>query len=538
MGVGMSTGQQGRAGHAWELSIPGDPVLLLVEARPTSCNLQSILSPGRTSRVDKTCLPSRPPFGQCLSCLLFVLLSLFLFHSFSYLDAHTLADTTPSDEKKKLRGCQGNLIETRSETGLQQSKTFVSIGPKSLEPGAFQAEARSFTARHAMSLVDHIPPEREVAGHSSKGPEPELSYKSSPDTYDHTIMDDFFTTDDHAAVHAEVRPTQHNMDAPILPPKSSLRASRLLDTLSMKSGVSGKAPELSQATLHEVYMSSEEDASSSADDFSDYDWDSETDDTDAQLPRRNSHEAEARVVSVVFMGKPSIIDLPSHRRSTSSNSIEARRRASTVSSMPSLPRAATSTDTISSSTQRQSSPRKSSLVSSLLSRKKPLFLNIDPYANGSSYSLDTTSMDTTSSHHADDDLPLKTPRTPTFLKNMSKTMSLVRKKSRPVLNALDTNSSTPPPQENHASSSASPLRSVTEPIRPTTQPLPSPTVTYNDIIKASNRNSFMAPQHSQPSPISEEHSPLTPSSTHPSRRGILSGLASRRKSFKLTGRVI
>lgn len=326
----------------------------------------------------------------------------------------------------------------------------------------------------------------------------------------------------------------------MLPQRSSLRASRFMDSMSLSSKVSRKAPELSQTTIHEVYLSSEEDASSSADDFSDYDWDSETDDTDVQSARRDSHEAQARMVSVVYHGKPSIIDLPSHRRSISPTSIDTRRRASTVSSMlpprssaPSIHRAATPTE---SSSSQQSSPRKSSLVSSLLSRRQPLFLNIDPYANGSSYSLDATSI-----HQGDEDTtPLKTPRTPKIFTSMSRTMSLVRKRSRPLLNSFSIDTSAAP-QESDESTPTAPaseptttqtVEAATQP--PLEQPLRSPT--YNDIIRAAKKGT---PRHSEPfSPLEGNPSPLLPPSAHPAKRRILSGLASRRQSFKWTGSLL
>lgn len=331
----------------------------------------------------------------------------------------------------------------------------------------------------------------------------------------------------------------------MLPQRSSLRASRFVDSISLSSSkLSLKAPELSQTTIHEVYLSSEEDASSSADDFSDYDWDSETDDTDVQSARRDSHEAQARVISVVFHGKPSIIDLPSHRRSVSPPSVDTRRRASTVSSIspsymsaPSFRRAGTPTE---SSSSQQSSPRKSSLVSSLLSRRQPLFLHIDPYANGSSYSLDATSK-----HQGDEDLvPLKTPRTPKLLTSMSRTMSLVRKRSRPLLNAFsnDTPSSTTPALEE--SVEATPTAPVSDHI--TTQTIEAPaqshseqalrSPTYNEIIKAARKATS---RHSEPfSPSENDLPPIVPASAHPAKRRILSGLASRRQSFKWTGSLI
>ncbi|RKU40732.1 hypothetical protein DL546_002486 [Coniochaeta pulveracea] len=384
-----------------------------------------------------------------------------------------------------------------------------------------------------MSLSVQNAPLREVAGHSSNAPEPEPSYKPTVAGHHDALFDDFHTVDDHDQVAHEEDPTisQHKMEVPMLPQRSSLRASRFVDSISLSSSkLSLKAPELSQTTIHEVYLSSEEDASSSADDFSDYDWDSETDDTDVQSARRDSHEAQARVISVVFHGKPSIIDLPSHRSTVSSIS-------PSYMSAPSFRRAGTPTE---SSSSQQSSPRKSSLVSSLLSRRQPLFLHIDPYANGSSYSLDATSK-----HQGDEDLvPLKTPRTPKLLTSMSRTMSLVRKRSRPLLNAFsnDTPSSTTPALEE--SVEATPTAPVSDHI--TTQTIEAPaqshseqalrSPTYNEIIKAARKATS---RHSEPfSPSENDLPPIVPASAHPAKRRILSGLASRRQSFKWTGSLI
>ncbi|KAB5531277.1 hypothetical protein GE09DRAFT_1064011 [Coniochaeta sp. 2T2.1] len=375
----------------------------------------------------------------------------------------------------------------------------------------------------------------------SKGLEPRHTYTRSTDSYDETLLDSYYPEKVRTQSKAESQKNLPNMDAPALPQRSALRASRMFD-MDTKFQASVQSTELSQATPHDIYLSSEEDASSSADEFEFSDYDFESENEDPQSPRRISHEDTARVVSVVFAGKPSLIDLPATRRSVSPTSTaEARRRASTVSSIsPSLHRSVT--ESAASSIQQHQSPRKSSLVSSLLSRKKaPPFLNIDPYANGSTYSLDAVSK-----QEVEDESPLKTPKTPTaMLKNgMSRTLSLVRKRSRPLLNTNITTETAPEhPGNEHTESPAPapapPARTQTEPLTNTTRmsSLPSPAVTYQDIIKAAKKNSFMAPL-AQPSPASESHheqSPITPTTA---RRGILSGLAAKRKSAKFTGRVI
>ena len=384
-------------------------------------------------------------------------------------------------------------------------------------------------------LLLQRPQERGLASQPPKDPGVEHTYTPSAASYDEDLLDQYYTESVQTVTQPETQQSKPKMDTPMLPEKSSLRASRMFD-LDIPFKPSAQSPELSQATPHDVYLSSEEDALSSADefDFSDYDYDSESE--DAQSPRRISHDNTARLVSVVFMGKPSIIDLPVPRRSVSPGSTELRTRASTISSVSSnIQRSATTPIEFAPWSIHQQSPRKSSLVSSLLSRKKPPFLNIDPYANGSTYSLDTGLK-----HEAEDSTAPKTPLTPTaILKNMSRTLSLVRKRSRPLLNTNIPMATTQEDLEEHDDSPAPAPASLaiteTEPLSAIRQSsLPSPPVTYQDIMRAAKKNSMMTPpQQTSPFPGSHnEHEPLTPTTTA-ARRGILSGLAHKRRSVKL-----
>ncbi|KAK1766228.1 hypothetical protein QBC33DRAFT_560135 [Phialemonium atrogriseum] len=388
-----------------------------------------------------------------------------------------------------------------------------------------------------MSLaVDQFLPAREV-GHSNKNQEQsypeslrdesqEHIYSSPDDKYhDYTIFDNFYSTEDKS---------QPAPEAPALPQRSSLRASRLLDDISLKLGPSIDSTELPQATPLDMYLSSEEDVSSSADDFSDYGdnygYDSSNEDPQSPI-RRTSYEVMARAVSVVFSGKPSIIELPTPRRSISPNSIGSSKRSSMYSSISAIERSSTPTGSISSLHQPT---RTSTLVSSFLPlRRKPPFLNIDPYANGSTYSLEILK-----ENNGDEAAP-KTPRTPTaLLRGASRTFSLVRKRSRPLLNnfaavASRDNMTSPAP-------SLTQPREVQEETRrapelPQSPQSPQSPITYNDIIKAARKNAMVSPPH--PSPTHQQQSPLASPTTGP-KRGILSGLAARRRSIKLTGRLI
>ncbi|KAJ4306557.1 hypothetical protein N0V88_001361 [Collariella sp. IMI 366227] len=303
-----------------------------------------------------------------------------------------------------------------------------------------------------------------------------------------------------------------NDDAPALPQKSVLRASRLLDNHGLTLGGAVEAAELAQATTpHDVYLSSEEDASSDADDFSDSDYDSSAEGPSSHT-RRSSREDTARVVSVVFAGKPSLVDLPATRkRPTSSSSLgTSRTRSSTQSSekptttttAPTEDRPATPASTSSShsrSSRKDSSPnRKSILLTEVFIKKRPPFLSIDPYANGSHYSLDASKAVDNLEH---ENQPAKTPRTPTMLlKGVTRSLSLVRKRSRPTLNS--------PRESNLRIDSSAPF----------------------DIFKTIKRGTM--PSAPSPPP-SDTMSPIDPA---PARKGLLSGISARRRSIKLTAK--
>lgn len=117
MGVGMSTGQQGRAGHAWELSIPGDPVFLLVEARPTSCICRAYFPPAEHLALIKHAYPPAHLLASAsLSCYSY--LSLFFF--FTPLATYThipwripLLQTRRKETKRLSREPYRNAVEDR-----------------------------------------------------------------------------------------------------------------------------------------------------------------------------------------------------------------------------------------------------------------------------------------------------------------------------------------------------------------------------------------------------------------------------------------
>lgn len=379
------------------------------------------------------------------------------------------------------------------------------------------------------------------------------------------LYQNFYDADDNMPPHPKrARPsTADEMTAPPeLPRKSALRASRLLDNLGLKLGGSIETVATpGQATPLDIYMSSEEsseDASSDADDFSDYGYDSSVDDgslVDPMSPssRRSSHEDTARVVSVIYSGKPSIVDLTLlRRRSMSPNSSEmtSRTRSSTESSVARTPVERPDTPASSVASVPADSPVKKngSLLSELLVKKRPPpFLSIDPYANGSTYSLDMPKHQHLERPKTagDSEEPLKVPKTPTqLLRGVSRTFSLVRKRSRPLLKTespqrQDQSTYTFAPSGDAPSVVAdAPERIEVEEVAPSTPQTP---VTYGDIIRAAKKNAMMMP----PSPMNQTQTPISPMSPQPAamgpqqqKRGILSGLAARRRSIKLTGKVV
>ncbi|KAK3327237.1 hypothetical protein B0T19DRAFT_157140 [Cercophora scortea] len=432
-----------------------------------------------------------------------------------------------------------------------------------------------------MSLVDRALPLREqlpptMSSIRTLDGRPEPAFSPPHPSYHHheAIFTNFYGMDDHETLAPSPKRVRSDADAPALPQKSSLRASRLLDNLGLKLGGSVETAEipLSTPTPLDAYLSSEEDASSDADDFSDYGYDSSNEDV-ASPTRRTSQEDTARVVSVIYSGKPSIVDL-SLRRSMSPSSLEGWKRTSIASSTssPSIPRRPESSASF--TTPPIPNQRKSSLLADMMSKKKPPFLNIDPFANGSTYSLDLPK----SSYPAEEVSPVKPPKTPTqqLLKGVSRTFSLVRKRSRPMLNgftpAQPATAAVVPPLPPRDQYPAPPSRrSFTVTVNPSQESLgvrpasrhaesmelpktPQTPVTYNDIVQAAKKNSMMmmvippTPSQTTPPPQQphqqqqqQQQHPLSPVSPVNGgggvKRGILSGLSARRRSIKLVGKL-
>lgn len=329
---------------------------------------------------------------------------------------------------------------------------------------------------------------------------------------------------------------------PALPQKSSLRASRLLEGFKL-SPIETSTPPI---TRHDVYMSSEEDASSSAGDFSDYDWDSSSDSSEDSPVRRKSYEDTARVVSVIYSGKPCIVDLPSPRRSRTPSTIGTASESGSFETFDT----AESSPPRRSALEEQHPPRTSSLLS------RPSFLGDDPFADDSNYSLDSVRTEMLDG----------TPRTkgPAVFNRMQRTFSLVRKRSRPLLRI-------PTGESSGATSSKEDVASITSvtttpptlmmaplvtpsgesimtdsPVDSTAVFSPRSPVRYSDIMRTARKNSsktnsvaslpIMSPlvrKSTSSKALSISTLPsIPPASPAPPKRGLLSGLKNRRKSLR------
>lgn len=361
--------------------------------------------------------------------------------------------------------------------------------------------------------------------------------------------------------------------APALPRKSALRASRLLEGLKI-------SPEPLQFTQthHEEYLSSEEDASSTSGDFSDFEYDSSSDDLPTPAEECSSH-VTARLISVVYAGKPIVIDVPQIRRSISPSSIERPSTSGGLSDKysPNLKSRRTSASTsISSRSSRSLHPQRA-LPARSISMQPPSdalkgrldFLRVDPFANGSSYQLSPAHTEPYDRQETKWALELERPKTPkspgTMFKGVAKAMSLLRKKSvarieQPyplpgVEHPLPAPTLSIPEESPEVLSKDEMARGEREPeseaaaaystpSRPPPRPLLQPTVTHDEIIRLAKKNEqskhLLTPSrtfHGDESPISPI-SPLSKDTTnagHSRRMSTFGGFARRRMSVKLTG---
>lgn len=442
--------------------------------------------------------------------------------------------------------------------------------------------------RHAAdhSYIQPMPSAAAGRVHIYTSSSPSHSRASSDSVHSNTYaaMDDQVMTPTKPSQHAGQQPEDQ---APVLPQKSALRASRLLDNLVGLKLTMPDPPSFTQ-TPHDEYMSSEEDASSTAGDFSDFEYDSSSDDVcPSPAKDRRSHEVTARVVSVIFSGKPSVVDVPQNRRSISPTSFEARQSIMDLASQSPAQEdtevkrrrmsvISTSSDSVSAKPIRAAHPPRSSSMQppathNTIKKTKPAFLQIDPYANGSVYSLDV--LQEPKEVDSEDDRP-KTPRTPTkMFKGVARTLSLMKRRSTPRMNQAFLSAS----QEHMPLASSPSKRSILgEPLceapqematesteetaeftvpPPPQRPAPQPNsaaVTYDEIVRVAKRNEriernerLLSVARTPTSDLAESPispmSPLSATSTNTTattgKRMSSFNAARRRMSIKLTGKL-
>ncbi|KAM0249852.1 hypothetical protein ACHAQJ_008861 [Trichoderma viride] len=294
--------------------------------------------------------------------------------------------------------------------------------------------------------------------------------------------------------------------APALPPRSALRASRLLATMPQK--LSQHRPVLTHAAPHLLYLSSEEDVSSSADDFSDCDYSSDSERTQEVPEQPSTCQDIARIVSVVFSGKPCIVELSRRTRSISSTSCSERTASelTRISTEPVLSRRKSSVCSTSSANMvLQHPPRSSSIMSPIsLDRSSHSFLNVDPFASKTEPEEPEPQLRKTAAM-------------------FKRTLSLVRKRSRPNLNPSASRS------REALSIQTSPMEQLGEDKEENHTSIPrnstpKPPMAYPEAMVSRRASSYSA---TTLSPVSDTLSPLSPT------KRIRQGFLTRRRSIRV-----
>jgi hypothetical protein len=261
---------------------------------------------------------------------------------------------------------------------------------------------------------------------------------------------------------------------PALPERSSLRSSRLLEPLAFKNALAVEQPPLSPVSApHDVYLSSEEDASSSADDFSDYEFGSESDMSLAS-PDLRTQQDTARVVSVIFHGKPSLVNLSPRSTSPTSSASQSSHGRTSSGSPPTPAPAIFRSSTVSDMDYRRSSVAstasstffnfsRSSTMTLGSTSSRPAFLSIDPFASKSS------------NRESDE---IDRPKTPTAI--LKRKLTLSKKRSKPLLNDVASQ-----PQESFSPRTLYNVQAEAQPRTQEKRPsTPRTGVSYQDIMKA------------------------------------------------------
>jgi len=328
-----------------------------------------------------------------------------------------------------------------------------------------------------MPLITNVVPSRDehesaavqVQDHESIKQERDSGYEDFEE-----VDDEFVDSDMEGSILHRPRPKK-TLKAPALPQRSDKRASKILENVMFElKSLDGSTPskeaeqKLRVSDPHELYLSSEEDASLS-DEYSDteslVDF-SPVDEAEAQSApssrgsSRRSQEDTARLVSFTSVGKPQLVEIfvttPVKRQSIvidsdhQVSSLPKAHRPAPLKLYPSALRRLSisstrsfSTSYISGTHPNQSTPslttlppRKSSKlasnISSLVTSTKHAFLNSDPFPANEANEIVTPAESETNTTPS-------TPKTPVSMAasawktGLSRTLSKARKPSLPKL---------------------------------------------------------------------------------------------------------
>jgi hypothetical protein len=176
--------------------------------------------------------------------------------------------------------------------------------------------------------------------------------KEKDSGYEDSSDEECLDSDMEGSIMHRPRPKKANkLKAPALPQRSEKRASRILDNMMLElKNLDGSTPkELEKTSVvgeedpHELYLSSEEDASLS-DDYEDSLNELEPVDsnetgeraTSSRASSRRSQEDTARVVSFIMVGKPQIVDIfqTSPTATQKRHSLDLEKLSSTLNKKP------------------------------------------------------------------------------------------------------------------------------------------------------------------------------------------------------------
>lgn len=364
------------------------------------------------------------------------------------------------------------------------------------------------TAR--MPLIGNVFPPLELVREQSDS----KNLNSKPDeNYEHEYNDFQDEREDERIDGSILSSSRPKSEIPAIPPRSSLRASRLLESFMIELEAPEEATagdESSRQSVesdpHASYLSSEEEASESADDYDESIVELDGNRPTSRASSQDSQEDTARMVSFMFVGKPQLVDVSHSRpnslkRRSTDCSDKSRRRPSPLrltsndsrSSTPSSVRSETYPASTAHLIRQHTNP--ATLNSSLNLSSRHAFLQSDPFPTLSPQEVQVPpSVDTR-------------PKTPTAIasaawkKGVTRTLSLAKRKPSIPKLSLAYNTLPDPPQASlppWTASIATPVSAVTprhvaSPATPRESQDQGP-VNYSDIM----RNVIKAPPPQAP----------------------------------------